>query len=640
MFRPLTRIESVGWRACVAVCDLCLLVFSFILALWLRFDDQSFISILQNSVVQHLPSILLFSLLYIGLLSAFRMYRYAWRFAGMEAAWSLLAASLLGMAIVMVSYIMDGDMLPRSVLVMWWVISTLLIGGLRVLLRLMIRNYYSNLNAKNITAVNIAPTRAIIVGAAEYAAGILKAVANTHSLSHYNILGVLDDRAEKKGLFYGGVRVLGTTELLKNFLDKRAIDEVIFPLSDESDGSCIREHVLECRQRKVRVKVMPNLAEMLVKPTPVKLEDISVSDLLRRPMRSLDIRTFGGYLAGKRIVVTGAGGSIGSEICRQIMQLNPAEVVLLGHGENSIFKVEQELKQLYPEMAANIFSIIASIKNASRIDRVFARFKPQVVFHAAAHKHLPLMEYNVCEAVHNNVIGTYNVAQVCIQHGVEKMVMISTDKAADPSCVMGATKWLCEAVVKSLSKTQTDTSFVCVRFGNVLGSRGSVIPLFDEQIRSGGPVTVTHPEMTRYFMTIPEAVRLVIQAGAVGKSGDVYLLDMGKPVKILDLAEDMIRLNGYEPNIDIQVVFTGIRPGEKMHEQLASSSEQVTPSKHEGLNVVKTDQAMSQKEINHLMGRLRRYVDELDGGALISLFQETIPGYANTARAVFTRLVS
>ena len=640
MLEYMARFRSLALRLVVALCDLCLLVLAFVLALWLRYDDESLWFIVQNTLLDHLPSILLFSFLYVGLLSLFRMYRYAWRFAGMEAAWSLLLASMVGMAIVAVSYLLQGDVLPRSVFVMWWVLSTMFIGGLRVLLRLAMRHRNSSAMTSDDTGDDLTPTRAIIVGAAEYAAWILKSVANTHSLRNYRILGVLDDRADKTGLFYGGVRVLGTTALLKGYLDRQEVDEVIFPLSDEADGSTIRSQVLECRRRRIRVKVIPNLAEMLTRPTPVKLEDISVGDLLRRPMRSLDTKTHGTYLTGKRVLITGAGGSIGSEICRQVMHLCPAEIILLGHGENSIFRIDQELRQSFPEMSSNIFPIIASIKNKARIERIFARFKPQIVFHAGAHKHLPLMEYNVCEAVHNNVIGTHNVVQACIKYNVERMLQISTDKAADPTCVMGATKWLCEAVVKSAAQDHAETNFVCVRFGNVLGSRGSVIPVFDKQIKNGGPVTVTHPEMTRYFMTIPEAVRLVIQAGGVGKSGCVYLLDMGKPVKILDLAEDMIRLNGYEPNVDIPITFTGIRPGEKMHEQLASSSEQVQPSKHEGLNVVMPEHVMSNKEIVHLIEKLRRYVEQSDGGAVISLFEEIIPGYASGARAVFTRLVS
>lgn len=491
------------------------------------------------------------------------------------------------------------------------------------------------------TDAPVVVSRTIIVGAEEQGAAIVKAISQTSSLRDHVIIGFLDDRADKHGMFYGGVKVLGTTDLLTEYLDSKNVDEVIFALSDESDREKTKALVMECKKRKVLTKVIPDLAEQLLRPNRnMRLEDIQVEDLLRRTMRSIDTKSFGSYIEGKRVLVTGAGGSIGSEICRQVVQLNPAELILLGHGENSIFGIEQELRQKHPEMANSMFPVIASIKNAERINRVFARFKPDVVFHAAAHKHLPLMEYNVCEAVHNNVLGTHHVVDACIQHGIERMVMISTDKAADPSCVMGATKSLCETIVKSAASEQENTKFVCVRFGNVLGSRGSVIPVFNEQIRKGGPVTVTHPDMTRYFMTIPEAVRLVIQAGAVGNTGDVYLLDMGKPVKIVDLAEDMIRLHGYEPNVDIPITFTGIRPGEKMHEQLASSKEEVMPSAHEGLNKVKCTTPLTREEIDQLVGKFEKYVEELDGGAVIELFQEVIPGYASTARTMFTRMLS
>jgi len=641
VLKRLALNRTIAWRIGIAACDFCAVLFALTAVLWLRFDNDPIDEILNDYFFDHLSTLLVFAAFYVLVLYIFRMYHHAWRFAGMEAVRSLLGASAVGLCgMVVMNSLIAVDMLPSTVMMMWWLMSTLAIGGLRVLIRIGFRIYYDKLKSSRMPSEKLAPTRAIIVGAAEYGAGILKSVANTHSLRNYEIIGVLDDRADKTGLFYGGVRVLGTTELLQGFLEGQEVDEVIFPLSDESDGSVIRRHVLECRKRKVMVKVIPNLVEMLMKPMPVRLEDIRIEDLLRRPMRSLDVRAFGGYLAGKRVAVTGAGGSIGSEICRQIAQLNPAELVLIGHGENSIFKIEQELKRAYPELAANIFPIIASIKNASRMDRIFTRFKPEVVFHAAAHKHLPLMESNICEAAHNNVIGTYNVVQACVKHGVERMVQISTDKAADPACVMGATKWLCEAVVKSTAQDNDKTNFVCVRFGNVLGSRGSVIPVFNDQIRKGGPVTVTHPEMTRYFMTIPEAVRLVIQAGGAGQNGYVYLLDMGKPVKILDLAEDMIRLHGYEPNVDIPIIYTGVRPGEKLHEQLASSHEQVMPSENEGLNVVKPTHVMTQKEINQLIAKLDRCVKELDGGGVISIFQEIIPGYADTARAAFTRLVS
>jgi FlaA1/EpsC-like NDP-sugar epimerase len=341
-----------------------------------------------------------------------------------------------------------------------------------------------------------------------------------------------------------------------------------------------------------------------------------------------------------RVLVTGAGGSIGSGICRQLITAKPAELVLLGHGENSIFRIQQELIRNYPESETRISSVIASTTSEERMEGILKEFKPDVVFHAAAHKHVPLMESNVCEAVYNNVVGTYVLTRACVRNGVKNVVHISTDKAADPSSVMGATKYLCECVVKAIAAEQADTGFVCVRFGNVLGSRGSVIPVFAAQIENGGPVTVTDPEMTRYFMTIPEAVRLVIQTGAIGRSGEVYLLDMGKPVKILDLAEDMIRLNGLEPHADIPIVFTGIRSGEKMHEQLVSVNEQIEPTGYDGLNRVNSASLYSWNEMTKLVFRMKAMSEGMNGKEILSAFEQYIPGYSAGAGAVFGRLLS
>lgn len=641
MIRQLTKIESICWRVMLAFADEAVALLSLFAALWLRFDDKSLSWILNHYIDPQLAGILLSAALYFLVLAAFKLYHHAWSFAGLETIWTLLIASVVAASgMVLIQYGLYGDVMPRSVVFLYWLLSFLGVATLRLLIRVFV-HWLQVTRTFSDSSEPVVTSRTIIVGAAEQGAAILKAISQTRSLRTHEIIGFLDDRADKQGLFYGGVKVLGTTKLLKKYLDNREVDEVLFALSEDSEPEKTRQLVLECRKMKVLAKVIPDLAQQLLRPNSnMRLEDIRVEDLLRRPMRSVNIQEFGTYLTGKRVLITGAGGSIGSEICRQVMQLSPAEIILLGHGENSIFKIEQELRQSHPELASNIFSIIASIKNASRMNRVFSKFKPEVVFHAAAHKHLPLMEFNICEAVHNNVIGTYNLVNACVKNGVGKMVMISTDKAADPSCIMGATKHLCEVVVKSAAHTYARPDFVCVRFGNVLGSRGSVIPVFNDQISKGGPVTVTHPEMTRYFMTIPEAVRLVIQAGGVGRTGSIYLLDMGKPVKILDLAEDMIRLHGYEPYTDIPITFTGIRPGEKMHEQLASQKEEVMPSQHEGLNVVKTTTPLSQEEVNELIGKLRQCVEELDGGRIIEIFREVVPGYANSARAMFTRLMS
>ncbi len=638
--RSLSKIESLGWRVALAFTDEAIAVVSYLAALWIRFDDHSASWILETYVGPRLPGVLISAGLYFLVLASFRMYWHVWRFAGLEVAWSLVRASVIGAAgMVIVHYVMYAHMLPRSVVFLYWLFSLLGTGFLRIVIRILARWVQTERREAQCDGKTVC-VRTVIVGPAEQCAAISKAVVHARTLKNYVILGFLDDRDDHLGLFYGGIKVLGKASLLQCFLDEREVDEVIFALSDDMDPESIRPLVLECRKKKVLAKVVPNLADQLLRTDTVRLEDIKMEDLLRRPARALDVKSYAGYLTGKRVLITGAGGSIGSEICRQIIRLDPAEVILVGHGENSIFRITQELRRDHPEMSSNIFPIISSITNRERIDRVFRRFRPQVVFHAAAHKHVPLMEENVCEAVHNNVIGTRNVVDACIDHGIERFVQISTDKAAEPSSIMGATKRVCEMIVRTAAKDYQNTTFVCVRFGNVLGSRGSVIPVFQEQIRTGGPVTVTHPEMTRYFMAIPEAVRLVIQAGAVGGSGDIYTLDMGKPVKSVDLAEDMIRLNGMEPGVDIEVKFMGIRPGEKMHETLTANSEQIAPTRYDGLNMVSGQVEATYLEIIETVDKFQRLACSLDGAGVIELLQEMVPGYANSARAVYARQLS
>lgn len=630
--------KSIGQRFILIFVDVLLLVGALLSALWVRFEAAEFTPALHHYVFDHPLTMALTLILFIGLLSSVRLYRYAWRYAGIHVAYAVVTSTTAGtLGMVGIQLLFSKEVLPRSVLLMFWVMSTAAIGGLRVLLRWLVSDMITIPTIKNRSDVTTHRRKVLIAGSIEASQRLIRAMGDERGLSHYEIVGLLDDRPENTGLYYGNTRVLGTLEKLIEIVERMNVEEVIFILPENHDGSEIREYVLECRKRKIPVKVVPNLVESLTKAQHIRLADVQVEDFLHRPMQSLDIDLFGNYLSGKRVLVTGAGGSIGSEICRQIMKLNPAELILLGHGENSIFAIQQELKATYGERASTVLAVISSVTNAQRIDGLFRRFKPEIVFHAAAHKHLPLMEENICEAVHNNVIGTYNVVSACAKYEVSQMVQISTDKAADPTSIMGATKRLCEMVVRAVASKYPKTSFVCVRFGNVLGSRGSVIPVFHEQIRNGGPVTVTHPEMTRYFMTIPEAVRLVIQTGAVGKSGDTYLLDMGYPVKILDLAEDMIRLHGLEPNVDIPIVFTGIRPGEKLHEQLASNTESVEHSGFEGVSRVRSDQEMSFDEATCLIADCKNLVEALDGGGVVDLFDRVISGFAKSSRARFAK---
>ena len=354
---------------------------------------------------------------------------------------------------------------------------------------------------------------------------------------------------------------------------------------------------------------MPGVYELVDGKVSVKqLRDIQIEDLLGREPVDLDLDQIGAYLAGQTVLVTGAGGSIGSEICRQITRFKPKAIILLGHGENSIFEIEQELKRRHP--GQRTVAVIADVRDEHRIDRVFEEYKPDVVFHAAAHKHVPLMEANPEEALTNNVFGTRNVARSADSHGAKRFVMISTDKAVNPISVMGMSKRAAEMIVQSIGTT-SQTKFMAVRFGNVLGSRGSVVPMFRRQIAEGGPVTVTHPDMTRYFMTILEAVQLVIQAGAMGKGGEIFVLDMGEPVKITRLAEEIIRLSGMEPGKDIEITYTGIRPGEKLFEEILTTEEVATSTKHKKIFVAKD----AEPDVEALRATMREITATVDGGA-------------------------
>ncbi|MHB1702465.1 MAG: polysaccharide biosynthesis protein, partial [Acidobacteriaceae bacterium] len=389
---------------------------------------------------------------------------------------------------------------------------------------------------------------------------------------------------EKEGFLIHGVPVLGPRSVLPDVIRAQQVNEVIIALPMAS-SSAVREVVSLCTPLGVELKTLPSMHELIDGKVSIsQIRNVEIEDVLQRDSVQLDMDAISGYLTGETVLVTGAGGSIGSELCRQIVRFKPKRLLILGHGENSIYEIDLELGRMGAE--ADIVPIIADVQDLNRIDQVFSNYRPGVVFHAAAHKHVPLMEANPEEAVKNNVFGTRNVAEAAHRHGSKRFVLISTDKAVNPANVMGASKRVAELVVQELSR-RSSTTFVAVRFGNVLGSRGSVIPLFKRQIAQGGPVTVTHPDMTRYFMTIPEAAQLVIQAGAMGQGGEIFLLDMGKPVRILDLAVDLIRLSGFEPYVDIPIEFVGVRPGEKLNEELLTSVETTVATKHNRIVVAK-----------------------------------------------------
>ena len=579
-------VGAYAAKLVVVLADSAALLASVLVALALRFEYLPWDRVYQSHLREHIAGLPVALAIYLAAFGLFRLYRCAWRFAGLEMLWGIVCANTIGVAgLVMVQLVLDERTFPRSVLVMVWAGGIVLTGAERVLLRVLSVARRHGIPSLQMIRGDVSQKRAVILGAGSDGVAVLRTVRDDPEL-RYSVVGFLDDDPCKKGVYVSGVKVLDSLTGLKRLYENRAIDLAIVALPEITDER-ISNHIAECRRDGLPVKVIPRTSDVLTGRSSVRLVDFSVEDLLRRAPAVADYSEFGEYLTGARVLVTGAGGSIGSELCRQIASLRPASLVLLGHGENSIHQIYCELRAAFPEMAERIDCAIASVSHTERIGQVFRRYRPGVVFHAAAHKHVPMMEENEQEAVHNNVLGTRCIAEACGRYGVERVVLVSTDKAADPCCVMGITKWLCEEVFRAAAARWAGTRFIGVRFGNVLGSRGSVVPVFCEQIRRGGPVTVTHPEMTRYFMTIPEAVRLVLGAGAIGKTGELYLLDMGRPVKIVDLAKQVVRLNGLEPGKDIEFEFTGIRPGEKLHEKLVSDDERIEPTPWKGLSVIR-----------------------------------------------------
>ena len=437
-------------------------------------------------------------------------------------------------------------------------------------------------------------------------------------------IAFLDDDPAKRRRRIASVPVVGGLDFLEHAIEHMRVDEVLITIPSVH-GAVIRRIVERVRAVAPHMpcRTMPALVELLSGDVTVsRIRDVGIEDLLRRAPVQLDTDSILGYLQGKRVMVTGAGGSIGSELVRQICRFAPAEIVLLGHGENSIYQIERELDQHFP--GVRYHSVIAAVQNVRRLDHVFGRYRPDVVFHTAAHKHVPLMELNPEEAVFNNVIGSRNVVRLSLQHGVGHFVNVSTDKAVNASSVMGASKRLVELIVEHASRSAGPGQvFVSVRFGNVLGSRGSVVALFKEQIRAGGPVTVTHPEMVRYFMTIPEATQLVLQASAQGTNGEIYILDMGDPLRVLDLARDLIRLSGFELEVDIPIVFTGIRPGEKLFEELMTEDEKRNRTRHAHI-VVARSASMPGDALEVMLQHLTEAAMRSDGEAIRRVFASGI----------------
>ncbi|MDY6826340.1 MAG: nucleoside-diphosphate sugar epimerase/dehydratase [Bacillota bacterium] len=598
------KILQVGF----ALLDAALVMAAFALSLYLRFDGN-----IPSMWIDRLETILLPAVLInLAAYFIFGFYRRVWRYASIDELMLIVIAVTAGLAGTFVYSYFFG-MLPRSVYIIAWVLLIIFIGGSKLAVRLL-ADYFSRRRAGG------SQRNALIVGAGEAGILVARELKKHQPAVELKVIGFVDDDLAKQKQIIQGLRVLGTREDLPGLVEEMGVEEVIIAMPS-APYSTLQEIVARCADLPVKIKTVPGIFEILKGQVTFKaLKDVDIEDLLRRPPVKLDMESIAGYLAGQRVLVTGAGGSIGSELCRQIAQLRPEKLILLDHDENGIFYIDMELEEKYQEL--NKVPLVRDIQARDSLEEVFKTHCPTVIFHAAAYKHVPLMEMNAEEAVRNNIEGSKNLIDLASEYGVKRFVFVSTDKAVNPSSVMGTTKRMVELYLQEKARNCNSCIYCAVRFGNVLGSKGSVVLLFREQIARGGPLTVTHQDMKRYFMTIPEAVQLVIQAGALGKGGEIFVLDMGEPVKIVDLARDMIILSGLKPEKDIKIEFIGLRPGEKLYEELFNDRENFALTRHERIFIA-PDTALGhdavEEELNELKGKLNlpadfRLIAEQDEG--------------------------
>ena len=598
----------------IIVTNIIIIVLSLLLAFAVRFD---FILVPQTIEVfwQLLPAVIAMKLLVFWRYGLFNGW---WRYVSMADLITICKANIIASAgvVAYAVFIHRLESIPRTVLFLDGLFCFVFIAGIRFSIRAWRENYYPMVFGRH------EKKRVLIVGAGSAGQMIVRELHLNRKLK-YTAVGFVDDDPRKQRASFHGLAVFGKCEAIPRVCRRRKIAEVVIAIPS-ANGAKIKDIVALCQQVEVPFKTLPSVGSLIDGSVSVQqLKDVSLEDLLGRDPVRIENQKISNYLAGKRVLITGAGGSIGSELCRQICRFSPDKLILFDNAETPLFEIDKELSVFYPDLS--IFPIIGDIRYRARVEAIFDEFMPQVVFHAAAYKHVPMMEINPAEAVNNNVRGTQVVAETSDLFGVERFVTVSTDKAVNPTNVMGATKRSAEKIVQALSR-RSKTRFVTVRFGNVLGSNGSVIPTFTEQIKDGGPITVTHKDITRFFMTIPEASQLVLQAGSMGNGGEIYLLDMGEPVKILHLAEELIRLSGKVPYDEVDIEFTGLRPGEKLYEELLLDGEGVQPTSHEKICVaasVVEDEELLQQQLDLLFDAARK----MDLSRVLDLLQAIVPEY-------------
>jgi FlaA1/EpsC-like NDP-sugar epimerase len=622
------------------IADVLLMPLAVVISFLLRLDPSGLRSYARTILV----FAVLAALVKPAIFYLYGLYRRYWRYASANELINIALATLTGTAVVallmysLASFVWEFRPLPRSIPILDWLVSLPLVGGTRFAVRLLASSplsvYWRDDPLKGSSHEK---RRVLVMGAGDAGAMIVREMQANPGLGLVPV-GLLDDNRAKVGMTIHGVLVQGTRQDIPRLVREEQVDEVIIAIPT-APGRAVREVVALCQEAGVAYKTIPGIYELISGQVSVKqVREVRIEDLLRREPVQIDGREANRYLSGAVVMVTGAGGSIGAELCRQIASYQPRQLLLLGHGENSIHHIVWELQEKFSRLDTQ--PLIADVRDYERLMTLFAHYRPEVIFHAAAHKHVPLMENddNVAEAVMNNVFGIQRLLRAAAAHDVARFVFISTDKAVNPVSVMGVTKRLAELQVQDVAR-RTGQAYVAVRFGNVLGSQGSVVPLFQRQIAAGGPITVTHPEMARFFMTIPEAVQLVIQAAALGRApagqgGEIFVLDMGEPVRVVDLAAELIRLSGLEPGRDIEIVFTAPRPGEKLSEVLFARDEEPRRTKHEKILVVYGDSSWDSDALSLHLHKLEDLVREGDAARIRAKMREIVPAYRPSSGSI------
>ena len=607
------NVQLLQRRAALVILDIMTVCIASIAPLWIRFElnykdipDVYLTSAWNFMAVNVVMTLVIFYL--------FRLYHSLWAFAGTAEVQNILAACVLSAIVDFVGMKVMDYPIPRSYYFTYALVLTGITTLVRFSYRIMRGMRHKAQNRKN-------GTRVMIIGAGDAGNTVIKEITNS-SYSTMVIKCIIDDDEGKWGRFIQGIKIVGGRDKIVEYAALYGIDEIFIAIPS-ANRATMKALVEICKETSCKLRTLPGIYQLVNGEVNVsKLRDVDVEDLRGRDAIKVDMESILNYVKGKVIMVTGGGGSIGSELCRQIAGHQPKRIVIVDIYENNAYDIQQELKQKYPQL--DLVVLIASVRNTNRINSIMKEYHPDIIYHAAAHKHVPLMEVSPNEAIKNNVFGTWKTAQAAVQNGVKKFVLISTDKAVNPTNIMGASKRICEMIIQTYNR-HYDTEFVAVRFGNVLGSNGSVIPLFKNQIAAGGPVTVTHPDIIRYFMTIPEAVSLVLQAGVYARGGEIFVLDMGEPVKILDLAKNLIKLSGYKVDEDIRIEFTGLRPGEKLYEELLMSEEGLIDTENKLIHIgrpIEFDEMQFYVQLNNLKHAVENECEDVR-----PLIQEIVPTY-------------